>query len=127
MGGETDGATGDVIFDRPEQLKRVQEMLLEGETLYMVLDCKGFGTGFLGVTDKRVILRDDGFAKFKRSIVSIPYSRLHAVGVESGKGFFGGSSMLTLSAGDDDWQMTFRGSEKARAAYSVVMEHLLGT
>jgi len=100
-------------------------MLIEGETHYMVADCKGRGSGFLGVTDKRLILRDDGFARFKKAIVSIPYSRLHAVGVESDRGWLRGGSSLTFSAGDDDWTLEMHGADKARAAYDIVMRHLL--
>lgn len=115
----------DVIFDKQDQLDRVQEMLISGEHLLLVLDCKGRGSGFLGVTDRRVIVRDDGFVKHKKSIVSVPYSRLHAVGVDSERGFLRGSSSLSFSAGDDDWTLEFKGAEKARAAYNAVMEHLL--
>ena len=118
----------DVIFDKQDQLNRVQEMLVPGEDLLCVLDCKGRGSGFLGVTDKRVIIRDDGFAKFKRSIISVPYSRLHAVGVDSERSFFGrGASSLSFSAGDDDWELEFKGADKAHAAYTAIMTHWLVT
>ncbi len=115
----------DVIFDKQDQLDRVQEMLLTGETLYMVLDCKGRGSGFLGITDRRVILRDDGFQRWNKHIVSIPYSRIHAVSVDSDKGWVRGSSKLGFSAGDDDWTLEFKGAEKAHGAYLRVMEHVL--
>lgn len=113
------------VFDKKDQLERVQEMLLDGEQLFMVADCKGRGSGFLGVTNLRLILRDDGFARFKKSIVSIPYSRLHAVGVESDRGWLRGSSSITFSAGDDDWSLELRGADKAKAAYNIVMHYVL--
>ena len=92
----------DVVFDKEDQLSRVQEMLVPEEDLLLVLDCKERGSEFLGVTSKRVIIRDDGFAKFKKSIISIPYSRLHAVGVASDRVWMRGSATLSFSAGDDD-------------------------
>lgn len=115
----------EVVFDRKDQLERVQEMLIPGESLLLVLDCKGRGSGFLGVTDRRVIIRDDGFAKFKKSAIWVPYSRLHAVGVESDRGWVRGSSSLSFSAGDDDWDLEFKGADRARAAYLAIMVHLL--
>lgn len=55
----------------------------------------------------------------------MPYSRLHAVGVESDRGWVRGSSSLSFSAGDDDWELEFKGSDKAKAAYMAIMGHLL--
>jgi len=44
--------------DNKKQLERIQKHLLKSETLYAVLDLKGIGSGFIGVTDKRVIFYD---------------------------------------------------------------------
>ena len=43
------------LYDRSDQLEQVQSGLLEGEQLYAVYDAKGGGTGFIGLTDRRVI------------------------------------------------------------------------
>lgn len=115
----------DVVFDKQDQLARVQEALLPGEKLYMVLDCKGRGSGFLAVTDLRVIVRDDGFARFKKTMVSIPFAHIHSVGLESDRGWIKGSSSLAFAAGNDDWELEFRGADKARAAYQQVMTGVL--
>lgn len=114
----------DVIFDKPDQLERVQELLLPGETLFMVYDCRGVGSGFVGITDRRVILRDDGFKK--KSIVSVPYAHLHAVGVSSDQNFMrSNTSSLSFSAGDDSWEFEFKGEGKASKAYAAIMERVL--
>lgn len=110
-------------FDNPGQAERVAALMLPGETLYCVFDCKGRGSGFVGVSDKRVIVRDDGFRN--KSIVSIPFSRIHAVGVDSSKGFGKGSSFLAIAAGDDEWTFNFKGADKAHRAYRRIMESLL--
>ena len=50
-----------IAHDKPEQLKQIQEGLLDGEQVQAVYDCTGAGTGFVGVTDRRVILQDKSF------------------------------------------------------------------
>lgn len=113
-------------FDRQDQADRVVELILPGETLYLVFDCKGRGTGFIGVTNKRIIARDDGRRGREKQITSIPFSRIHSVSVESAKGWGAGSSSLSFGAGDDDWDFNFKGADKARRAYQRIMENLLG-
>ena len=114
-------------FDKQDQADRVAQMLVRGEVLFLVYDCKGRGTGFIGVTDKRIIARDDGRRGREKQITSIPFSRIHSVSVESDKGWVRGSSFLAISAGDDDWTFNFRGADKAQRAYQRIMESLLGT
>jgi hypothetical protein len=46
----------EVEFDKPEQLQKIQEGLLPEERVYADFDLKGGGTGFIGITDKRVII-----------------------------------------------------------------------
>lgn len=114
----------DVIFDKADQLKRVEELLLDGEQLHMVYDCKGRGTGFVGVTNRRLIMRDDGFAK--KSILSVPYSRVHSVGVSSDQNFLtSNTSTLTFAAGSDSWEFEFKGDGKAHKAYALIMGYVL--
>ena len=44
----------DVIFDKQDQLERIEAPLFPGEKIKAVFDLKGAGTGFLGITSKRV-------------------------------------------------------------------------
>ena len=43
------------VYDSSKQLERIQQYVIDGETLVAVYDCKGGGTGFVGITDQRVI------------------------------------------------------------------------
>ncbi len=43
----------DVLYDRKDQLEKIQSGLLPGEQIAAVFDMKGGGTGFIGITSKR--------------------------------------------------------------------------
>ena len=96
----------EIAFDSQDQLNKIQEGLLPEETVYAVFDLKGSGTGFIGITDKRVMIQDSAFIKKESAIVSIPYDRIHALatseeaGMLGGRGVFAGSKLvLSTSAG----------------------------
>ena len=48
----------DVRYDNKGQLDRTTAYLIPRETLHAVFDCKGGGTGFVGITDQRIIFYD---------------------------------------------------------------------
>ena len=121
----------DMLVDKKEQLEKIEDYCLPQELVRAVFDCKGVGTGFVGITDKRVIFYDKAFHRKQKAMVTVPYSRIHAVSSEDDtgrllkRGFFS-SSKLTLHAGDDSFEFEFRGGDKAHRAYLLIMEHLLG-
>ncbi len=94
----------DVIFDKKEQLEKVQAALLPGEKVEAVFDMKGGGTGFLGVTSHRLIFYDKAFLRRMKAVVSIPYSRIHSLAAEdesgllTGRGFFPAASSSSIPA-----------------------------
>jgi hypothetical protein len=47
-----------VIFDKQEQLDKIRSGLMQGEEVLAVYDAIGAGTGFIGLTNKRVIIQD---------------------------------------------------------------------
>ena len=106
----------EVLFDKPEQLEKIQEGLLPDETVYAIFDMKGGGTGFIGITDKRVMIQDSAFLKKERAIVSVPYDRIHALaasedtGMLGGRGFFAGSKLI-LSTSAGAYELEFRGAD----------------
>src|SRR5689334_12796539 len=103
--------------DKAEQLQTVQAGLLQGEQVVAVFDGKGGGTGFLGLTNKRIILQDNSFVGKKTALTSIPYSRINAVSFVSDKsmlGRFASSSALAISAGGHMYEVEFRGHDKAK-------------
>ncbi|HET7272123.1 MAG TPA: PH domain-containing protein [Rubrobacter sp.] len=120
----------EVMFDNQEQLEKIQEGLLPKETVYAVFDLRGGGTGFIGITDKRVMIQDSAFIKKEKAIVSVPYDRIHALaasedtGMLGGRGFFAGSK-LVLSTSAGAYELEFRGADKAHAAHDMILTRML--
>jgi hypothetical protein len=120
------GNTADVEFDQKSQLDQIVPWLLPDERLYAVYDCKGAGTGFVGITNKRLIFYDRAFMLKRKALVSVPYSKIHAVGsVDEGRGLFGATSELVVKAGADAYEFEFRGGDKAQKAYRLIMTEIL--
>jgi hypothetical protein len=120
----------DIIVDKEDQLEKIEDWCLPGETIRAVFDLKGGGAGFLGITDKRVIFYDKAFMRRQKAMVTIPYGKIHAISSEddTGKvikrGFFS-SSKLSIHAGANSFVFDFRGGDKAHIAYQIIMEYLL--
>lgn len=114
----------DVIHDKADQLQKVQANLMQGERLIAVYDGKGVGTGFVGITDVRVILQDNSFVGGRSALTSVPYSRINAVSFVNDKSMFGklsSSSTVSISAGGHVYEVEFRGDEKAKHAHDVIL------
>src|SRR3712207_2167872 len=98
----------EVKFDKQDQLDQVRSGLLGGELVIAVYDAVGAGTGFLGITNKRVIVQDKSFVGKQVALVSVPYSRITSVAVVSNQswagGFFGTSS-IAVGVGHQTYQV----------------------
>lgn len=120
-----------LLVDKREQLEKIESVCLPEEIIRAVFDTKGAGTGFLGITDKRIIYYDKAFLKSKKALVSIPYSRIASVASEDHKGFlikrgFFVSDSLTINPmGMEAVTFEFRGGDKAHQAHNIIMEHIL--
>ena len=120
----------EVVYDKREQLEKIQAGLLPGEVVEGVFDLKGAGTGFVGVTTKRVIVYDKAFLRKMKAIVSIPYSRITSIAAEdeaglfSGRGFFA-SSKVVLATSHGDFELEFRGADKAHIAHNMILQHMV--
>lgn len=113
-----------VIFDNKSQLERIRAYLISGEKLYAVLDLKGSGTGFVGLTDRRLIFYDQGVLFKKKSMVSIPYNQI--IGVASAdEGMIFTTSEVSLITAAGKFTFEFRGSDKAHNAYVYIMTQIL--
>ena len=113
-----------VLFDKPDQLERIKQYLIPGEILYAVYDCKGAGTGFVGVTDLRVIFYDQGVFSKKKSMISIPFYRV--IGVASADdGVFFKTSEITILTAAGNFGFEFRGADKAHWVYSHILNKIL--
>lgn len=60
----------EIAHDRPDQLAKIHQLLLQREQIIAVYDGKGVGTGFIGLTDRRVILQDNSFVGGKSAVTS---------------------------------------------------------
>lgn len=115
------------VYDKSDQLKQVQHGLLDGETIIAVYDCIGAGTGFVGLTDLRVVLQDKSFVGKRVAITSVPYRQIRSVSLVSNKSWAGGffsSSAIALDVGTQVHEAEFRGVEKAEHAQRVILWHL---
>lgn len=73
------------VFDKPEQFEQIRSGLPQGEQIIAVYDAIGAGTGFTGLTDRRVIVQDRSFVGKRMTLTSIPYSKITSVSVISTK------------------------------------------
>lgn len=113
-----------VLFDKKDQLERIRNYLIPGEKLIAVLDCKGGGTGFVGLTDRRLIFYDQGFVIKKKSMVSIPYNQV--IGIASAdEGIIFQSSEITLITAAGKFSFEFRGGDKAHKVYRYILDQVL--
>jgi hypothetical protein len=119
-----------VIHDRYEQLEQINAGLLQGETVYAVYDCIGVGTGFVGITNMRVILQDKSFVGNKLAVVSIPYRNIRSVSMLSNKsvmGRFASTSSIGIDTGGGVKEADFRGDDKARHTHDLILWNVLNT
>jgi hypothetical protein len=115
-----------VPFDRQEQLQQIESGLLEGERVLAVYDAVGVGTGFIGLTDKRVILQDKSFVGKKLAITSIPYAKVSAVSLVSDKSFAGNffsTGKIAIHVGTHMYEIEVRGVEKTQHIHNVIMHY----
>lgn len=116
-----------VVYDRKEQFQQIQSGLLEGEQIIAVYDAIGTGTGFIGLTNRRVIIQDKSFVGKKIAITSIPYSKITSVSVVSNKswgGSFFSTGAIAIHVGSHTYEVEFRGSEKAHHVHNVILHYI---
>lgn len=115
-----------VEFDNNDQLRQVQPWILDSEKLYVVFDCKGAGTGFVAVTNKRLLFYDKAFLRKRKALTSVPFSKITSVStVDEGRGLFGATSELVVKTGSEEFEFEFRGGDKAQRAYKLIMTEIL--
>ena len=115
------------VFDKQDQFQKIVANLLQGEFVLAVYDCIGAGTGFVGITNRRVIVQDNSFVGKKTALTSIPYSRVNAVSFVSDKSMWGfaSTSSISISAGGREYLVDFRGEQKAKHVHDVVLWHTM--
>ncbi|GAA0507592.1 hypothetical protein Ade02nite_50150 [Paractinoplanes deccanensis] len=116
----------DVIYDSKGQFEQVRSGLLEGEMIIAVYDAIGAGTGFIGLTNRRIIIQDKSFVGKRFAITSIPYSKVSSVSVVSNKswaGQFFSSGTIAVTVGTHTYEVEFRGSDKAHHVHNVILHY----
>ena len=114
-----------IIYDHKAQADRIIPYIIEGETLFAVYDCTGAGTGFVGITDKRLIFYDQsGLLTKNKSMISIPYHQVIGVAAHDEGAIFK-SSEITLITAAGRFSFQFRGADKAMWTYRFIMFQIL--
>ena len=86
----------------------------------------GVGTGFIGLTTRRVIIQDKSFAGKRVAITSIPYSKVSSVSVVSNKSWAGqyfSTGIIAITVGQHVYEVEFRGSEKTHHVHNVILHY----
>ena len=113
----------EIYFDKKEQLQIVQNSLLPDETVFAVYDGKDVGTGFIGLTDRRVILQDNSLA-----VTSVPYSKVTAVSYASNASVFGRfteETTVAIHTSHGTYEVLLRGSDKAKHTHDVILHYVV--
>ena len=114
------------IFDQKSQFDQIVPWLIGGERLHAVFDLKGSGTGFVAITDKRLMFYDKAFLGKRKALTSVPFGQVSAIScIDEGRGLFGTTSNLVLKTGSEVFEFEFRGGEKAQKAYALIMTEIL--
>jgi|SRR3954463_15126248 Bacterial PH domain len=119
--------SADAVYDHKDQFKQIASGLLEGERIIAVYDAVGAGTGFIGLTDRRVIVQDKSFVGRKVALTSIPYSKITSVSVVSDRswaGSFFSSSTIAVLVGTHTYEVEFRGDQKAHHVHDVILHYI---
>jgi hypothetical protein len=112
------------VYDNEGQYRRIAAYVIPGETLRAVFDCKGTGTGFVGITDQRIIFYDQAMFTNKKVMISIPYNQV--IGVAStDEGIIFQKSEIVLITAAGRFTFEFRGADKAHWTYRFIMNQLL--
>ena len=117
----------EIEHDRSGQLKQIESGLIPGEQIIAVYDAVGTGTGFIGLTDRRVIIQDRSFAGKKYAITSVPYSKITSVSVVSNKSWAGSyfsTGSIAIHVGHQTYEVEFRGSDKSHHVHNVILQHI---
>jgi hypothetical protein len=116
-----------VTYDHKEQYNQIKSGLLDGEEIIAVYDAVGAGTGFIGLTNRRVIVQDKSFVGKRVAITSVPYSKVSSVSVVSNKswaGSFFSSGTIAINVGTHTYEVEFRGDQKAHHVHNVILHYI---
>ena len=105
-----------VPVDKREQYDQIYSGLMPGEHILAVYDAIGAGNGFVGLTNRRLVIQDKSFVGKKVAITKIPYAWITSVSMVSNKswaGSFFSAGSIAIHVGAQTYQVDFRGHEKS--------------
>ncbi len=118
-----------VAYDKKEQAEQIIPWLVGSEKLHAVFDCKGSGTGFIAITDKRLMYYNKAFLAKRKALSSVPFNKITEVAtIDEGRGAFGigtSSEIVVKTGGGEYVSFEFRGGDKAQRAYMLIMTEVL--
>ena len=117
----------EVEHDKKDQLQSIQNHIVQGEQLYAVYDMAGGSTSFLGITDLRLVFMDKAFDEKQKTMISLPYTKITAVGTDDMGSIVFKCSKLSVLAGRRTWEFQFRSNANAHKAYELIMRNILQT
>lgn len=115
------------VYDRKDQLKQVEESLLDGEQVLAVYDAIGVGTGFIAMTNKRVVILNKSFVGKKTALTSVPYSKISSVSVTSNRSLAGqyfSSGQIAIHVGQQIYEVEFRGDKKTHHTHQLILHYI---
>lgn len=112
------------VYDNKNQYEQVMPYILPGEILQAVYDCKGAGTGFVGLTDQRLIFYDHGILVKKKTMVSIPYNRVIGIACTDEGTIFRSTEIVVLTT-IGNFTFEFRNINRVEWVYHYVMNQIL--
>src|SRR3954453_21683189 len=116
----------DVVYDNKGQFQQIESGLLDGEQIIAVYDAVGLATGFIGLTNRRVIIQDKSYAGKRFAITSIPYAKVSSVSVVSNKSWAGqyfSTGTIAITVVTHVYEVEFRGSEKTHHVHNVILHY----
>ncbi len=119
-----------VAYDNRKQMEQLLPYIRPHETLLAVFDMRGGGTGFLGITSKRLIVYDKAFFGKRTAMVTIPFNKVSRIASEDDAGGMFSlntfrSSKLVVWAGSESYEFEFRGIDKAHRAYELMVDAVI--
>jgi hypothetical protein len=121
--------TRDFEFDKVEQVEKVEGVLLEDERIIGVFDDRGWGDGFVGITNRRLIYYNKSLTAKSKVIESIPWRSVATVGaLDKGRfarGHFGSSELIVKTVGGEELHLIFRTSDKAHRVHGLIAQHIV--
>jgi hypothetical protein len=97
-----------------------------GSPVGVVFDCKGGGTGFVAITNKRLMFYDKAFLGKRKAQTSVPFAKITSLSsVDEGRGLFGATIEVVVKTGSEAFEFEFRGGDQAQRAYQLMMSEML--